>query len=93
MEKCKKYSIWFIAVALISIILISCSPPDAQSKARLVMFVGVDVSGSFLSTNYYNDAMAFLAHYIYGHLHGLGELSTLRALFVGSIGGQTKDEQ
>ncbi len=92
MEKCKKYSIWFIAVALISIILISCSPPDAQSKARLVMFVGVDVSGSFLSTNYYNDAMAFLAHYIYGHLHGLGELSTLRALFVGSIGGQTKDE-
>ncbi|NOR53918.1 MAG: hypothetical protein GQ536_07515 [Candidatus Aminicenantes bacterium] len=91
-EKRKKSTILFIAVALISIIFASCSPPTSQSRARLVMFVGVDVSGSFLGTNYYDDAMAFLSHYIYGHLNGLGELSTLRALFVGSIGGKSKDE-
>jgi len=92
MGKRKKFTIWLISVALISIIFASCSPPTSQRRARLVLFVGVDVSGSFLSTNYYDDAMTFLSHYIYGHLNGLGELSKLRALFVGSIGGKSKDE-
>ena len=92
MGKQKKFTLWLVGVALVLIIAASCSPPTAQRRARLVMFVGVDVSGSFLSTNYYNDAMTFLSHYIYGHLHGLGELDRLRALFVGSIGGQSKDE-
>jgi len=56
------------------------------------MFVGVDVSGSFHGTGYYDDAITFLSHYIYGHMNELGGLSRLRALFVGSVGGQIEDE-
>lgn len=83
---------WLFAFTLLSMIVAGCSTPTAQRRARLALFVGVDVSGSFQSTGYYDDAMIFLSHYIYGHLNELGELSKLRALFVGSIGGQDKDE-
>ncbi len=82
----------FIGVALFVLLVVACTPPTQQQSARLVMFVGVDVSGSFLKAGYYDDAMTFLAHYIYGHLHGLGQLHKLRALFVGSIGGQAAGE-
>lgn len=56
------------------------------------MFVGVDVSGSFRKSGYYDDALTFLSHYIYGHLNKIGELSGVRALFVGSIGGHSTNE-
>ena len=55
------------------------------------MFVGVDTSGSFLKSGY-DDAMTFLAHYLYGHLNGLGGLTRPRELFVAGIGGRTTDE-
>lgn len=90
--KNKNFYFYLVAVVFLLIIIAACSPPTTQRRARLVLFVGVDVSGSFLSTDYYDDAMTFLSHYIYGHLNGLGELSKLRALFVGSVGGQSKDE-
>lgn len=92
MGKNKSFYFFLIAVAFLLIIIAACSSPTAQRRARLVLFVGVDVSGSFLSTDYYDDAMSFLSHYIYGHLNGLGELGKVRALFVGSVGGQSKDE-
>lgn len=92
MLKFKNLSICLAGVALLLIIVMACSPPSSEKVSRLVMFVGVDVSGSFQRTGYYDDALTFLSHYIYGHLHGLGELSGLRALFVGSIGGHGTNE-
>ncbi len=91
-RKYKYISIWLIGVAFLVIILAACANPALQRKARLVMFVGVDVSGSFQNTGYYDDAMKFLSYYIYAHLNGLGELEKLRALFVGSIGGKGENE-
>jgi hypothetical protein len=92
MLKFKNLSVWLAGVALLLIIVTACSPPSSEKVARLVMFVGVDVSGSFQRTGYYNDSLTFLSNYIYGHLHGMGELSGLRALFVGSIGGHSTNE-
>ena len=59
---------------------------------RLVLFIGVDISGSFLHGKYFDDSIEFLARYIYSHLHGLGGMEVPHSLFVGSIGGATKDE-
>ena len=92
MLKFKNLSICLAGIALLLIIITACSPPSSEKVSRLVMFVGVDVSGSFQRSGYYDDALAFLSHYIYGHLNGLGELSGLRALFVGSIGGHGTNE-
>ena len=39
---------------------------------RLVMFIGVDISGSFMHGKYFNDSIQFLARYIHAHLNGLG---------------------
>ncbi len=64
----------------------------AESTPRLVLFVGVDISGSFMNGRYFDDALDFLAHYLYGHLNGLGEMEKPHSLFVGSIGGREKDE-
>ena len=85
-------SIWIIGFALLLTIVAACTGPTTQKRARLVLFVGVDVSGSFQKTGYYDDAITFMSHYIYGHLNELGGLSKLRELFVGSVGGQDKDE-
>lgn len=91
MQKHKNFPL-LIGVALFLMLAATCTPPAEQQRSRLVMFIGVDVSGSFQKTGYYNDAITFLAHYIYGHLNGLGGLEKLRALFVGSIGGQAEGE-
>jgi hypothetical protein len=64
----------------------------AEPTPRLVMFVGVDISGSFMNGRYFDDSIDFLAHYLYGHLNGLGEMEKPHSLFVGSIGGREKDE-
>ena len=59
---------------------------------RLVMFIGVDISGSFMRGKYFDDSIEFLARYIHGHLNGLGEMEVPHSLFVGTIGGVSKDE-
>ena len=59
---------------------------------RLVMFIGVDISGSFMSGKDFDDSIQFLAHYIYAHLHGLGGMEIPNSMFVGSIGGVKKGE-
>ncbi len=61
-------------------------------QPRLSMFVGVDVSGSFVKSGYYDDAIDFLANYLYAHLHGLGGLEVPHTLFVGSIGGENANQ-
>ena len=56
------------------------------------MFVGVDISGSFLKGKYFDDSLHFLAHYLYAHLKGLHDLEVPKELFVGSIGGSNVGE-
>jgi len=51
------------------------------------MFIGVDISGSFMDGRYFDDSIEFLARYIHAHLNGLGGMEIPNALFVGSIGG------
>lgn len=65
-----------------------CTPAGEELREpRYVMMVGVDVSGSFRGSGNYEDALDFLAHYLYGHLEGLGDLRRPTALFVGPVGG------
>lgn len=59
---------------------------------RQSLFIGVDISGSFMNSGHFNDSMEFLAYYIYGHLNGVGEMERPNALFVSSIGGATEGE-
>ncbi len=59
---------------------------------RLVLFVGADISGSFLKSKHFDDSLDFLAHYLHAHLNGYGGLEKPTALFVGSIGGARPDE-
>lgn len=82
-----------ILYGCISCILIcsGCTPAQ-QRLSKISLFIGIDVSGSFYNSPYYDNAIEFTAHYIYAHLHGLGELKKPKALFVGSIGGETVDE-
>jgi len=65
---------------------------DAPKPGRLVMFIGVDISGSFMSSKNFDDSIEFLAHYIHAHLNGLGGMEIPNAMFVGSIGGVKKGE-
>ncbi len=60
---------------------------EGEQKPRLSLFVGVDVSGSFVNSGHFEDSISFLAHYIYAHLNGLGGLEKPNVLFVSSIGG------
>ena len=65
---------------------------DEPETPRLSLFIGVDVSGSFLKSGYYEDAIEFLSHYIYAHMNGLGGLEVPNVLFVGAIGGVAADQ-
>ena len=65
---------------------------EAKPKPRLTMFIGVDISGSFIKSGYYQDSLDFLAYYLYGHLNGIGGLEIPNVMFVSSIGGATADE-
>jgi hypothetical protein len=73
---------------------LGCGTNDAAVKPRLVMFVGVDISGSFMKTREesFDDGMEFLSHYLYSHLNGLGGLEKPSVLFVSSIGGAKPNE-
>jgi hypothetical protein len=65
---------------------------DLVQKHRLSLFVGMDVSGSFVNSGHFDDGIDFLACYLYAHLNGLGDLEKPNVLFVGSIGGAGADE-
>jgi hypothetical protein len=88
-----KYKISFILFLSILILLISgCDFSSGPQKPRLSLFVGVDISGSFVKGGYFRDSIDFLAHYIYCHLNGLGGLEVPNVLFVSWIGGAKVDE-
>lgn len=87
--KMKKIIGWlFISVLLFHF----SSPALANKPGRLVMFVGVDISGSFLRSKYFSNSLDFLAHYLYAHLQGYSGFEVPHSLFVGSIGGARPDE-
>ncbi len=65
---------------------------SVEAEPRQSLFIGVDVSGSFMNSGYFNDSLEFLAYYIYGHLNGVGGMERPNALFVSSIGGATEGE-
>lgn len=70
-----------------------CTPAEeSRVEPRYVMVVGMDVSGSFRDSGRFDDALDFLAHYIYGHLNGAGDLREPDALFVGPVGGDQPGE-
>jgi hypothetical protein len=66
------------------------SPEEGARVPKSTLVVGIDVSGSF--RQHYDDAIDFGAHYLYGHINGLGELRTPSAVFVGSVGGDQPGE-
>ena len=69
----------------------ACAPPQSAAPPKNTLVVGIDVSGSFRATHY-DDAVSFTAHYLYGHLNGLGSLRVPSAVFVGSVGGSQPGE-
>lgn len=75
-------------------LLAGCAPKAAEeaAKPRLALFVGLDISRSFIRGPQYDDALKFLAHYLYAHLNGLGGLEKPESLFVSSIGGAKPGE-
>src|SRR5207237_2749779 len=85
-----------LAVMVASALLVTVAGCDIQTneqrKPHTTLFVGVDASGSFKHSGFYEDALTFLAHYIYGHLNELGGLDKPQALFVGSAGGKSRGE-
>src|ERR1041385_7348997 len=89
-----------VLAVFIATVVPSCQSLPQHGKAavaapetpRLVLFIGVDISGSFMHGKYFDDSIHFLSRSIDGHLHGLGGMEVPHSLFVGSIGGSTKDE-
>jgi hypothetical protein len=86
-----------IALVLVGAFLIStafygCNLEAGQRKPMMTLFIGLDASGSFRNSGYYEDAQKFMAHYIYGHLNELGGLAKPRELFVASVGGKALDD-
>ena len=77
---------------VVLLIVFSSGCAEGPAKPRLSMFVGVDISGSFMESGYYDNSIDFLSHYLYAHLNGLGGLEVPNVLFVSSIGGATANE-
>jgi hypothetical protein len=86
-----------IACALAAAILVGsfagCAGDTAEPrKPKTTLFIGVDASGSFRGSGHYDNALSFLAHYIYGHINELGGLEKPQALFVAGVGGKNLHE-
>jgi hypothetical protein len=89
MKNFLRYTSCLIAIL---ILFIGCNLSTENSKPRLSLFIGVDISGSFKSTKYFEDSLDFLAYYLYAHLNGLGGLEVPNVLYVSSIGGAKANE-
>ena len=81
-----------IGIITLFVVLIAGCSMEGDPKPRLSLFVGVDVSGSYVNSGHYEESISFLANYIYAHLNGMGELETPNELFVSSIGGAQPGE-
>lgn len=65
---------------------------EGEQKPRLSLFIGVDISGSFIESGYFDESLDFLARYIYAHMNGLDGLEEPNVMFVSSIGGAQPGE-
>ncbi|MEZ4752459.1 MAG: hypothetical protein R3B54_18060 [Bdellovibrionota bacterium] len=84
-----------VFLTVICLSFMSCNKlglSSGEQVPRLVMFIGADISGSFLKSKNFEDSLDFTAHYLHAHLNGLGGLEKPHALFVGSIGGDKPNE-
>lgn len=82
-----------LGLAVVAGSIAGCTTESAeQRKPKSTLFIGVDASGSFHHSGYYDNALSFLAHYIYGHLNELGGLDKPQAMFVASVGGKKMHE-
>jgi hypothetical protein len=86
------YRLVLVSLLVAGLVAGGCTLSGSGPKPRMCMFVGVDISGSFMNGEYFDDSIEFLAYYLYGHLHGLGELEVPDVLFVSSIGGAKVNE-
>jgi len=91
MSAARKLAIGLLAAAVLAGTAGAAAASARERVPRQTMFIGLDTSGSFQRAGY-DDAVAFLAYYIYGHLNGLGGLSRPRDLFVAAVGGKDVDE-
>lgn len=83
----------FLGIVLLLLLMgAGCEFLPSDQHVRRTLFIGVDASGSFKHSGYYDNALRFLSHYIYGHLNEVGGLGKPQALFVGSVGGKKHDE-
>lgn len=85
------FAVTLAAAGVVVSIAAAQAADPAEPKPRHTLFVGVDTSGSFRHAGY-EDAMAFLAYYLYGHVNELGGLARARDLFVAAIGGKATNE-
>ena len=62
-----------VAAAMLGILMLVSSgctqEPSTVHRPHNTLFIGVDASGSFKHSGYYDNALSFLAHYIYGNLN------------------------
>src|SRR5882672_7744128 len=79
-----------VAAVVISAAVVASAAAEDHKAPRSTLFVGIDTSGSFRPA--YDDALTFVAHYLYGHLHEFGGLAKPRDLFVTAIGGKDNRE-
>lgn len=87
----KRYLTGIITSVLLAAVLWGCSL-EGKPHPRLSLFIGVDVSGSYVNSGHFDESISFLANYIYAHLHGMGDLEQPNELFVSSIGGANPGE-
>jgi hypothetical protein len=82
-----------VAVLLALSASIGCTPAQEGARApRYTLVFGIDVSGSFRANDQFEEALEFAAHYLYGHMNGLGDLEVASSLFVGTVGGEEPGE-
>ncbi len=81
-----------LLILIICFFVTGCGDKIGTSKPRLSLFVGVDISGSFINGKYFDDSIDFLAHYLNAHLNGYHGLDEPNVLFVSSIGGAKANE-
>jgi len=79
-------------ILMIGLFITACGDKIGSSKPRLSLFIGVDISGSFVNGKYFDDSIDFLAHYLSAHLNGYKGLEKPNVLFVSSIGGAKANE-
>lgn len=81
-----------VVPAALAAALLGCQRPENAPPPRSTLVIGLDVSGSFRQTPYFDQSIEFAALYIYGHLNGTGGLRQVTDLFVGTLGGERVGE-